>query len=196
MEEKDRWSVVLEYLKLAVTLATGLLAVAAAIYSDATKVPTDNSRFVLLGCVAFVLLTLIGSVLGVIKLSNHYRMWRKPEGADADATAAANEKRSRAVTVNAGLSFFGLVAAGIALSAFFAWRTLALDASSPTQVLTVADGLVASRIDPKKETATIRGFETRPDRFYVTYAITPGTKTITFIFLAKNGSLETIDVKP
>ena len=196
MEEKDRWSVHLEYLKLAITLATGVLAVAAAIYSDATKVPADSSRFVLLVCVALILLTLLASVLGVIYLSNYYRKWVKPEGVDANIIKAANETRSRPVTKSAGFSFFGLMAAGAALAAFFAWRTLAVDPSSPVQLLPVADSLVAGRIDAKKETATFRSLETRADKVQVVYVIAPGPKTITITFAAKTGALEAINAQP
>ena len=34
MNDKDKWSAHLEYLKVAITLATAMLTVAAAIYSD------------------------------------------------------------------------------------------------------------------------------------------------------------------
>jgi hypothetical protein len=71
MDTHDRWGAHLEYFKLSIALTTALIAAAAAIYVDASKIPTDYSRYVLLGGVGMFALTFICSVWGVAILASY-----------------------------------------------------------------------------------------------------------------------------
>jgi hypothetical protein len=62
MNDKDKYSAHLEYLKVAITISTALLAVAAAIFSDSSKMPVDASRYALLTSAGFVFVTLVDRI--------------------------------------------------------------------------------------------------------------------------------------
>lgn len=81
MEEKDAWSVHVEYLKLAIALSTAVIAATVAIYVDNSKIPTGQiefcgfvltARFLLLLGVASFLGVLVTSLLTVMFLANHF----------------------------------------------------------------------------------------------------------------------------
>ncbi len=72
MSDQEKWSAHLEYLKVAITLSTAILAVSAGVFADSSKIPVDSSRIALLISALFVFLTLVFSIIGVIRLSNFY----------------------------------------------------------------------------------------------------------------------------
>ena len=113
MNDKDKWSAHLEYLKTAITIAAVILAAASAIYSDPTKIPHDGAKYVLLLSAICVLVTLVSSVMGVIHLSN-YLIRSDPN----------DNTRSTQVTMYSGGSFYGLISAGVFLTIFFGWRAI------------------------------------------------------------------------
>jgi uncharacterized membrane protein len=117
MEEKDRWSVHVEYLKLAIALATALIAAGAAIYVDASKIPTDDSRYLLLVGVGAFFITLLCSLYSIASLANHFLHLPRADVAEQpdQAQALAPERTARAKRVtrwaNASFIFLGLGAA-------------------------------------------------------------------------------------
>ncbi|MGH6644462.1 MAG: hypothetical protein ACRED3_17375 [Bradyrhizobium sp.] len=81
MEEKDAWSVHVEYLKLAIALSTAVIAATVAIYVDNSKIPTGQielcgfaltARLLLLLGVGSFLGVLVTSLLTVMFLANHF----------------------------------------------------------------------------------------------------------------------------
>jgi hypothetical protein len=95
MEEKDRWSVIIEYLKLEIALSTAVIAAAATIYGDSSKIPGGSAnfwlfdvsnRYLLFTAVIGFFLTLLASVSALICFSNHFVAF--PSGAASSALAS------------------------------------------------------------------------------------------------------------
>lgn len=81
MEEKDSWSILVEYLKVAIALSAAIIAAAAAIYVDNAKIPSGSvefpwfelpTRYFLFGGILCFFLVLLTSVLTLGFLSNHF----------------------------------------------------------------------------------------------------------------------------
>jgi hypothetical protein len=107
MNDKDKYSAHLEYLKVAITISTALLAVAAAIFSDSSKMPVDASRYALLTSAGFVFVTLVSSIFAIVYLCNFLVR------SDEQDTTGANK-----ITRASGVSFFSIVLAGAVCSLF------------------------------------------------------------------------------
>src|SRR5207253_2777673 len=112
MEEKDRWSIHIEYLKVAIALATALIAAGAAIYIDVSKIPTDYSRYILLAGVGVFFIMLASSVWAVASLANHF-LHEPRAGTAPPATgtpeATARSRRAERVVWWANQSFYSLI---------------------------------------------------------------------------------------
>lgn len=181
LKPNERWSVHLEYLKVAIGLATATLAVAAAVYSDPTKMPNDNSRWALLACVFGVFVTLISSVLAVIYLANHVR---------------AGKGQENKITWWAGASFFALMFSGLLLLVFFGWRTVIGGVASPQQAMDVSLLEVEKRYTkPGGAVAELSSFEVKNDRFTITYKVLPG-RLATVVFDPKGNSITSMSIQP
>jgi hypothetical protein len=71
MNENEKWSFHVEYLKLAIALATAVIAAAAAIYVDSSKIPMDSTRYFLLYGIGAFFAMLITSVWSLALLGSH-----------------------------------------------------------------------------------------------------------------------------
>jgi hypothetical protein len=192
VNEKDRWSVHLEYLKIAIALATALIGAGAAIYVDASKIPIDNSRYVLLAGVGVFFVTLIGSVLSIAYLGNHLIYAPRtpaatPTGAPGSApattpTGAPGSTYARHAVWFANFSFYSLIAGAGLLGCFFAIRTFAGGGTSFERA--IATGNVANRsiVDATKgESATLKSVEVQGDSYRLVFQISPGGGSITIL---------------
>jgi Putative peptidoglycan binding domain len=170
MQEHERWSVHLEYLKLAIALSTALLAAAAAIYVDSSKIPVDDSRYLLLLGVAGFFLVLIFSVVSMGYLGNHLIYFGTP----AAVTVPPN-RRSRRAVIAMNVSFVCLLAAALLLGLFFGLRTLHPGPSPFAQAISSG----ASALDPfldegGHEKAVLRSIERQGDGYRLVFAVVPG----------------------
>lgn len=198
MEEKDRWSIHLEYLKMAIALATALIAAGAAIYVDASKIPTDNSRYLLLGGIGIFFVTLFCSVYSIAGLANHFL--HLPQAGVPDPTDAAQlaklktdrTGRAKSVTGWASASFIFLCLGAAVLGGFFGIRTFS--AGTPfDQAVATANAASAKLIDPKKgESEKLKSVEVQTDSYRVTYEVTPGAGTIVAITDSSGASLKSV----
>lgn len=201
MNEKDRWSIHVEYLKIAIALATALIAAGAAIYVDLAKIPTDVSRYFLLGGLGVFFLTLISSVWSLAFLGNHLihvdaagdthqtastdaaptlsEPGPSPGAGSAASPGKRNTRAKRAVRL-ANLSFFLLIAGAGLLLTFFAIRTLNVNSASFERAVVTAMAanktlLVAS----KGETASLKAIELQGSKYRLVFDVAPiGTTTI------------------
>jgi hypothetical protein len=181
--ENNRWSAHLEYLKVAIALSTATLAVAAAVYSDPAKVPTDSSKNVLFACAAAVLVTLIMSVFAIISVANRV----------ADKTAKAS---TFLITFWSGLSFFALIVSGALLLYFFGLRTLSVT-SGPQQAIDAGLAIVEKQgIKANNETVTLASLEAKADKYYLTFKVEPTAKTAAVVYDPKTNSVISLSLKP
>jgi hypothetical protein len=192
MNDKDKWSAHLEYLKVAITLATAMLTVAAAIYSDPSKIPTDNSKFALLVCAIFVFLTLVSSVTAVIHLSNYLIRPVDPAAPDV----ADDRRRGSKITVAAGASFFCLVATGLCILVFFSWRTFSHEPTPPLVAIEAVTEILKGQIDSRTESLSLDSFEARGNEYLLDYTIVPGGNKFHSSFDPKAGRVESIKRQP
>src|ERR1700722_19848378 len=111
MEEKDSWSILLEYLKLAIGLSTAIIAAAAAFYVDNSKIPTGQltvcgfaipARYLLLVGVAAFGLVLACALFTMGFLSNHFVKF--PTAARSSAAAGAKSATASAAAARAAAS--------------------------------------------------------------------------------------------
>ena len=187
MEEKDRWSIHLEYLKMAIALATALIAAGAAIYVDASKIPTDNSRYLLLAGIGIFFVTLFCSVYSIAGLANHFLHLPKanvPDPTDAAQLAKLKQERTNRaerVTGWASASFVFLGLGAAALAGFFGIRTFT--AGTPfEEAIATAKTASVKLIDPKKgESEKLKSVEVQPDSYRLVYEVNPGGENIVVI---------------
>lgn len=185
MDEKDRWSVHVEYLKLAIALATALIAAAAAIYVDDTKIPSDVSRYFLIGGIAVFFVTLICSVWSLASLGN--LLIHVPRQDATPATPAINPHARRAVLL-ANLSFVCLVGGVGLLVTFFLLRTFNAGGASFERALATAK--IANRdLTAKGEAVSLKSIEFVGNEFQLIFQITPGPGT-TAIVTDGNGTFK------
>lgn len=186
MKENERWSIHLEYLKLAIALATGILTAAAAVYWDASKVPGDGSRWVLLASALAVVVTLVYSVLAVIALANRVAL-----SGLSGVTAPATEP----ITRRAGVSFFALIATGILLFAFFAWRTVLGGTPGPLQAIGATQPMVERQFAKASEPVVLASLETKSDGIHLVFKVGT-TRTATAVYDPKTGSVVSLAAQP
>jgi hypothetical protein len=193
VDEKDRCSIHVEYLKIAIALATALIAAGAAIYVDPTKIPTDQSRYFLLAGVSVFFFTLISSVLSIACLGNHLVHTPRENAAEVPAAPAApaptaipapkdRNRRARGAVLWANLSFFSLVIGAGLLGCFFAIRTF--DAGGVSFERSIATAKVVSRYltdATKGESAIFKSIELQGDSYRLVFQITPGTGSVTIL---------------
>ncbi len=191
MNEKDRWSVHVEYLKLAIALSTALIAAGAAIYVDPMKIPPDWSRYIFLAAAGAIFLTLIFSLLSTAALSNHFI--HSPIAPPATATTAGaaapaiatppatpTSARAKRAVKYANWSFFALAASVACLAGFFATRTLLL--GGPSFERAVNSGATASAKlvnSAKGESTSLTSVELRGDSYVLVFRVIPTSETIT-----------------
>jgi hypothetical protein len=181
MEENDRWSAHVEYLKLAIALATALIAAAAAIYVDTTKIPTDNSRYLLLFAISMFFLTLITSLWSLACLGTHLRQ--------AGATGATDDAANAATTL-ANASFILLAISTGVLGVFFGLRTVS-GAPSFERSIATAETAKKPLIDVAKgETASLKSLELQGQNYQMVFQVNPGPSTITVITDASGANLQ------
>jgi hypothetical protein len=185
MEEKDRWGIHVEFLKIAIALATALIAAGAAIYVDASKIPTDYSRYFLLGGVGVFFLTLITSVYCVACLANHFLHEPRAGATDpAPGTPEANARtrRARRVVRYANFSFFALIVGAGLLGCFFTIRTLAAGGTAFERAIATANAASGTLIDPAKgESKKLKSIEALTDSYQVVFEVAPGGGNITVL---------------
>ena len=190
MPETDRWSGHLEYLKVAVTLATATLAVAAAVYSDGDKIPRDNSKYALLASAGFVALALFASLLAFAALANRLALM----GGAAPPDPAPGTGR---ITRTCGASFIFLGLAGFCLGVFFWMRTFSDEpVNAPLQAIEASQSLVTKKSKQPGELVTLSKFETAADKFNLTFKLTPGSKTVLVVFDPKTKSVVSLSEQP
>jgi hypothetical protein len=189
MEEKDRWSIHIEYLKIAIALATALIAAGAAIYVDVSKIPTDHSRYILLGGIGVFFLTLITSVYSVASLGNHF-LHEPRAGAvapvagtpEAAALAEARNRRARRVVRWANFSFFALVLGAGLLGCFFTIRTLDAGGTAFERAIATANVASGKLVETAKgESETLKSIEALTDSYRLVFEVAPGGGNITVL---------------
>jgi lysylphosphatidylglycerol synthetase-like protein (DUF2156 family) len=172
MNESERWSIHLEYLKVAIALATGILTAAAAVYWDAAKVPGDASRWVLLASAFAVLVTLVYSVLALIALANRVAL---------SGVTGATPPPTEPITRRSGVSFFALIATGLFLFVFFAWRTILGGTPGPQQAIEATQPIVERQYSKAGGPVTLASLETKGDRIHLVFKVGPaGTATAVY----------------
>jgi hypothetical protein len=197
VEEKDRWSLHVEYLKLAVGLSTAVVAAAAAIYVDESKIPADGTRYWLAVGLGVFLLTLVASVAGIGLFGNHFSHVEPlppihvAAGADQAAVKAAIDAARAAhggLSVHArralhatNVSFATLLVAVGLLAVFVVLRTLGpTSASALDRAIRLASNNL--NIDTAKgETAALRSADLQGDKYVMTYEISPGSKQVVVV---------------
>jgi hypothetical protein len=189
MNDKDKWSAHLEYLKVAITLSTAILAVAAAIYSDSAKIPGDASKYALLASAIFVFLTLVTSIMGVIYLSNYLIR------ATTD-TADAQGKKARKITYAAGASFFSFLATGACILAFFLMRTFSSAVVPPARALENVATILKGQFSATGERLVFQRFEVKGSKYLVEYLVGQGPRTFRATLDANTGQVESIEGQP
>ena len=151
---------------------------------DASKIPVDNSRYVLLAGVAIFFATLISSVLGVAFLGNHLLHFVSPPatGALTDAQRNAMDRRSRRVVRSANWSFGSLLAASAALGVFFGIRTVEEPQTSFERAIATAAIANKTLVDSgKDETATLKTIDLQGNKYQLVFQIGPGAGTTTIV---------------
>lgn len=192
MNDKDRWSAHLEYIKVAIALATAILAASAAIYSDTSKIPHDDSKYILLVCALFVFFTLVTSIVAVIYLCNYLIRPTDPNKPDP----AGDRQRGIKITQASGASFFCLVATGFCVIVFFVWRTFSNEpALPPTAIESVAE-ILKGQINSSAERLSLDSFETKGNRYLLDYTVVPGGKKFHVSFDPTTGLVESIKSQP
>jgi hypothetical protein len=197
MDEKDRWSIHLEYLKMAIALATALIAAGAAIYVDASKIPTDSSRYVLLSGIGTFFVALLCSVYSIARLANHFL--HLPQANVPDPTVdkeleelkKARTARANSVTRWANASFVCLGLGAALLGAFFGIRTFT--AGTPfEQAIATANASSTKLVNTSKgESARLKSVEVQTDTFRVTYEVAPGGASIVVVTDSLGTNLKT-----
>lgn len=188
MNDKDKWSAHLEYLKVAITLSTAILTVAAAIYSDATKIPSDASKYILLTSAIFVFLTLVTSITGVIHLSNFLI---RPTDDKALDTSRANR-----ITRAAGASFFSFLATGVCIITFFLMRTISSGVTLPASAIDSVSSILKKQITDPAERLVFERFEVKGAKYVIDYTIAPGSTIVRASVDTGTGLIETIERRP
>ena len=183
MQENDRWGFHLEYLKIAIALSTALIAAAAAIYVDNSKIPADQSRYLLAAGVGVFFLMLIVSVVSLSYLANHLIHF------PATGTPA-NQYRWWAVFW-ANASFGCLIVGALLLGGFFGLRTW--NAGGPAFERAIAIARRGLDLDPaKNEAAVLKTIDLQGDRYVLTFVIAPGGGTATVTTDAGGSRLEQV----
>jgi hypothetical protein len=183
MNENDRWGAHLEYFKLSIALTTALVAAAAAIYVDVSKIPADNSRYLLLAGVGVFSITLICSVWGLAALGNHL-LHVPPLGTTTPtATQSADMNRRSLWVVRWGnASFVTLVIAAVLLGSFFALRTFQIGQTSYERAIATASIANGGLVNASKgETATLKSLDLQGNNYQLTFQISPGPGTTTIV---------------
>ena len=183
MNDKDKWSAHLEYLKVAITLSTAILAVAAAIYSDPTKIPAGTASYMLLLAAIFVFLTLVASILAIIFLCNYL----------IRATGAGRPAR---ITAASGISFFGLVAAGFFILLFFFVRTFTGGPMiSALQATETVSSVLKGRVTPN-ESVVLDSIKHDGNEYVLDYSVMPSNAKYQASVSATDGHVEWIKRQP
>ena len=159
-----------------------MIAAAAAIYVDSSKIPLDYSRFVLLAGVAIFFVTLISSVLGVAFLGNHLLHFvnQPATGTLTDAQRNAMDRRSRRIVRSANWSFGSLLTASAALGIFFGIRTIQEPQTSFERAIATA-GIANQSLVNKSETATLKTIDLQGQKYQLVFQISPGPGTTTIV---------------
>jgi hypothetical protein len=187
MEENDRWSLHVEYLKLAIGLSTAVIAAGAAIYVDDTKIPPDDARYLLLfGIISFAL-TLIASVLGLGKLSD-YIAYFPPAGT---APTDAHKKKAWWAVFWANTSFTLLVISALLVGGFFGLRTWTAGGPAFERAITI--GKRSLNLDLSiGETAALKSIELQGDKYVMVFQIAPSNVLATAITDAAGTKLQSL----
>lgn len=187
MNDKDKWSAHLEYLKVAITLSTAILAVAAAIYSDPSKIPQDISKYMLLLSAICVFTTLVSSITAIIYLCN-YLIRPNPDPANP---ANTDEARARKITKSAGVSFYSLIVAGFFILLFFAVRTFYTEATIPAfQAIETVSSILKGQINSQTESLILNSSELKGNDYILNYTVTPNNIKFQALVNVANGQIE------
>ena|SRR5271155_1500967 len=185
MKETDFWSFHLEYLKIAIALSTAVIAAAAAIYVDETKIPTDFSKYWLFSSIALFALMLICSTASLGLLGNHMVTNTFENNADKVKPSSSN---GLAVHCANG-SFTFLILAVISLTIFLWVRTWA--AERPTYERAIALAKSGLQLDPtKNETASLKTLDLQGSTYQMTFALAPGGGIATVVTDDKGTTLK------
>ena len=194
MNDKDKWSGHLEYLKVAITLSSAILAVAATIYSDPQKIPPDVSKFFLLLSVIGVFATLVASIVSIIFLCN-YLIRSVP--ADADQAAQEAQQRGRKITIAAGASFYLFIASGFFLLAFFALRSFSGGGiTSPIQATETVSNILKGQISRPNANLVFDGLQLKNGHYQIDYTVMPDAVRFQAYASAATGQIEWIRRQP
>jgi hypothetical protein len=174
MEENERWSFHLEYLKVAIALSTAVIAAAAAIYVDDSKIPTDSTGYFLVVGVALFVVMLIFSAASLGLLSSRIALFNPPPAAPPSARLTW-----WAITC-ANISFVVLILGSISLALFFGMRTW--NAGGPAFQRAIALGQRSLQLDPAKgQTASVKSIDLQGDTYVITFVLSPGSGTATVV---------------
>jgi hypothetical protein len=187
MNDKDKYSAHLEYLKVAITISTALLAVAAAIFSDSSKMPVDASRYALLTSAGFVFVTLVSSIFAIVYLCNFLVR------SDEQDTTGANK-----ITRASGVSFFSIVLAGAFVLVFFFARTLggATAAVPASQAVDTVSNVLKTQMSNQQESLILTELRRESGSYILSYSIVPGSTKIQASVSASSGQVEWIKRQP
>lgn len=169
MDEHERWSFHLEYLKVAITISTAVLAAAAAIFVDASKIPGGGAGRLLFLAVAGFAAMLLASAASLGLLASHLVKFQPPA---AGATPPVS-RDARVALHCANLSFVALMAGGVCLASFFGLRTIEADGDGFSRALALARASLP--LDAaKNETAALKSAALVGDAYEFAFSLSPG----------------------
>jgi hypothetical protein len=115
--EKDRWSVLLEYLKIVIAISSAVITASVVIYTDPSKRPTGPSKYVLLAGLITILITLVSSILAIARMSNIVL--------NADYSSMDEKQSSgKQIRTLSTISYFSIIFFAVLLIIFSALNTL------------------------------------------------------------------------
>jgi hypothetical protein len=173
-------------LKVAITLSTALLAVAAAIYSDPSKIPVGAAKYPLLISAVFVFITLVSSIIAIIYLCNFLIR------SDLADTAGATK-----ITRAAGASFFSILLAGLFVLIFFFIRTFGSTPIIPaSQAVDAISTVLKSQINNQQQSLVLTELKEEAGSYTLSYSISPGPDKFQASVSTSTGQVEWIKRQP
>lgn len=105
--EKDRWSVLLEFLKVAIAISSAIIGASVVIYIDPNRRPVGVSKYVLIIELLLVLMTLIFSIRAIVLMSNI--VLNADHLPTAEKEKIGGKVKRAATTSYVGILFFAMV---------------------------------------------------------------------------------------
>lgn len=185
MQDHEKWSAHLEYLKVAITLATAIVAASAAMYLDDSKIPAGWVKYILLAAVVSASGMLLFSILGVIRLGNFL----------TTKNGSNETELAKKVTRVSGISFFFSVATGAAFLLFVVVQTTSSRDIAPTAALQNVAAILKGQLKTD-ESLALQRLELKGGKYSVDFAVLPGPGAFHASLDAASGRIEAIERRP